>query len=242
MNNINFSRIEIEIFSGCNLMCLNCDRSSRQAPSNELMTLDQIYNFIEESKDLKWQWERISLLGGEPTLHPNFFEIIEILNKYRLETSCEIEVVTNGFGDRVKKIISNIPDWVIIRNSNKTSQIQNFYSYNISPIDLEEYKYCDFSEGCSITTINGLGLTVNGYYSCGAGASVDRIFNKNIGVKNLKDVDEVSLRNQMKFICGICGHYKRNFDDTKISQTMMSDTWKKAYLEYNKHNSLRKLI
>lgn len=232
-NRINLNQIEIEIFTGCNLHCFNCDRSVRQAPSNDSMSLDQIFNFIKESKELKWNWKRISILGGEPTLHPNFFEILDIFYQYKLDTSCEIEVITNGFGE-VKKIISKIPDWVIVRNSNKIAPIQKFYSYNIATIDILDYKDLDFSKGCLITSRNGLGLTVNGYYPCGAGASVDRIFNKNIGIKELKNVNEESLREQMKFLCSICGHYKRNFDDNLIDNEQISKTWKLAYSEYKK--------
>jgi len=237
MENINLNQIELEICTECNLHCLNCDRSCTQAVSNEYMTLDQISEFIKESKELNWKWKRISLLGGEPTLHINFFEILEILNKYRLETGCEIEVVTNGFGNKVKKTISEIPNWVLIRNSNKTSPIQYFYSYNVASIDLNEYKNSDFSKGCWVSGYCGIGLTVNGYYPCGAGASVDRVFNKGIGIEKLKDVNETSLRQQMKFLCSVCGHFKRNFEGTLITSEIMSETWKDAYLKYNENKN-----
>ncbi len=70
--------IELEITSDCNLFCINCDRSCRQARTKEYMTLDQVEKFVHQSLELDWEWEHIRLLGGEPTLHPQFFDIIKM--------------------------------------------------------------------------------------------------------------------------------------------------------------------
>ena len=71
--------IEIEITYRCNLRCINCDRSCRQAPTNEQMSVEQIQKFINESVDNNVKWERIRVMGGEPTLHPDIFEILNLL-------------------------------------------------------------------------------------------------------------------------------------------------------------------
>ena len=51
--------------------------------------------------------QNITLIGGEPTLHPNFFDIV----KYIADKDCHISIVTNGlvlknksFCDKLKKI------------------------------------------------------------------------------------------------------------------------------------------
>jgi len=69
----NLSMIEIDITYACNLRCYNCNRSCTQAPTVERMTVDQIKKFVEESKASNLQWKRIRILGGEPTLHPDFY-------------------------------------------------------------------------------------------------------------------------------------------------------------------------
>src|SRR5262249_20587376 len=65
--------IEIDITYACNLNCYNCNRSCEQAPTGEHMTVEQVERFVAESVAAGKQWKRIRLLGGEPTVHKNFF-------------------------------------------------------------------------------------------------------------------------------------------------------------------------
>ena len=68
--------IAIDLTMECNNRCFNCEASCRQAPSNEIMTVDQIKKFVDEAIKLDYRWDAIKLRGGEPTLHPKIFEII----------------------------------------------------------------------------------------------------------------------------------------------------------------------
>ena len=68
--------------------------------------------------------------------------------------------------------------------------------------------------------------------TCGAGASVDRVFGFDIGQKGLSSVNDTILKNQLKLLCRYCGHYKENFGTDIISKEKMSASWKKAYEEY----------
>lgn len=229
----NLNKIELEITTFCSLVCFNCDRSVRQAPSGEYMSFEQIEKFVQESLDLNWQWERITILGGEPTLHPQFFEALEVIKKYKDKNpSCRVEIATNGYGPKVQELLAKMPEWVKIRNSAKQSNKQNFSSYNLAPIDLERYKKANFSKGCWITEACGLGLTRYGYYPCGAGASVDRVFGFNIGFKKLSDVNRRVLKKQLKQLCRYCGHFKDSFETEKVSEEEMSHSWADAYRAY----------
>lgn len=229
----NFNEIELEITTFCNLKCYNCDRSCRQAPSDEYMSIDQIEKFVNESIELNWEWKQISLLGGEPTLHPEIFKIVEVLKKYYdFHPSCRFEIATNGCGEKVKGVIKKLPAWLIVRSTDKTSIIHDFCSYNVAPIDIEKYKNSDFTKGCWITTACGLGLTRYGYYACGAGASVDRVFGFDIGVKSLKQINKLDFKMQKEKLCRYCGHYKKNYNTKRIQQEVVSETWGKAYSDY----------
>jgi len=230
----NQRKIEIEITTLCSLACFNCDRSVRQAPCNESMSLEQIEKFIKESFDLNWQWDRIILIGGEPTVHPHFFQVLDIVKRYKDRyPNCVIEVATNGCGSKVNEVLAQMPDWVFVRNSKKQSIKHNFSSYNIAPIDLKRYQKADFGRGCWITTTCGLGLTRHGYYPCGAGGSLDRIYGFGVGLKHLESVTPEALQAQLKTLCKYCGHFKDNDNVAKVDSETVSPSWKTAYEKYS---------
>jgi Radical SAM superfamily/4Fe-4S single cluster domain len=240
------TKVEIEICTGCNLRCANCDRSVRQAPSNEYMTVEQISRFVDESIDLDWGWERITVLGGEPTLHPTFWDLLSVLGQYRHHNPTTIfRIYSNGFGKAVQKTLCKMPPWFEIKNTNKTRRSPLFSAYNVAPIDLPEYDREDFTKACVITSWCGLGLTRYGYYPCGAGASLDRVFGFDIGIKRLADVTQDRLKEQLRVLCARCGHY-RDFDarveyiqqrDERLlvgwtNEERISPTWAIAYKNY----------
>ena len=96
--------IELDITYTCNLTCSNCNRSCGQAPTGNHMTIEQIERFIQESISKNIKWRRINLLGGEPTLHPDFSKILDALVAYRDAYSprTRIGVATNGCGKKVE--------------------------------------------------------------------------------------------------------------------------------------------
>ena len=198
----------------------------------EEISVDQIEKFVNDSKKLEWKWKRIRLMGGEALLHSRFFEILEVIKELKVENQCQVEIFTNGFGPQVKKLISELPRWIDVVNSNKNSNFNYFSSYNVAPIDSEKYRDANFSRGCLITSRDGLGLSRYGFYPCGPGASVDRVFGFNIGIKKLSNTTDLGLKNQLEQLCKYCGHYKENFSTNLISDEQISESWKKAYQKY----------
>jgi len=228
--------VALDLTMQCNASCFNCEASCRQAPSNEKMTLEQIKKFVDEAIKLKYRWDAIKLRGGEPTLHPEFSDILKIIKKYKdFHPDCKITIVTNGMGKKVNEILSKVPDWVCEQNSSKkTGQYDygTFKSYNIAPKDLFWYKfYRDYSKGCNrLVRCHGLALSRYGYYPCTHGANVDRVFGFDIGIKKLSDVNEKALRKQMQTLCKYCGHFKLTND--YIDGEKMSKSWQKIYKKY----------
>jgi hypothetical protein len=233
----NHKKIEIEITTNCNLKCFNCNRSCRQAPSSEIMSLGQIKKFVNESLDKNIEWRRINVLGGEPTLHPKLFEILEELKKIKDKTGGEIRLATNGVGEKTKEILTRVPSGVTIANTHKTSVENRFDTYNLAPADDPLLKFADFSKGCIIPSFCGLGLTKYGYYPCGPGAAVDRIFGFNIGRKEIPLPND-NMEKELTVLCKYCGHFKdpsglqHKFFSTK--EEKISKTWKKTYENYQR--------
>jgi nucleoside-diphosphate-sugar epimerase len=232
-------RIEIDITYRCNLQCIDCNRSVSQVPSKDEMSLEQIKKFVKESIDEKIYWERIRVLGGEPTLHPQFFEIIDQLLWYKKEysTSTIIEIVSNGYGEKVKAKIKKIKalDVFIDENSYKDGNLvqRDFDSFNVAPEDIEKYGTSNYSLGCWITESCGIGLTPYGYYPCAISGGIDRIFGYDLGRKRLPE-DSDEMKDLLNTFCRKCGHFKnRHFEDlegkAEVHHGEISKTWEDAY-------------
>jgi hypothetical protein len=208
-------KIEIDITYSCNLTCPNCNRSCSQAPTAGRMTFEQVNVFVKESIAREVKWERIRLLGGEPTLHPQFSQIISLLISYRdtFSNNTIIEVSTNGYGKKVENIIAKLPRGIIINNTHKRSDVTpNFDTLNVAPRDLKTYKRADYRSGCWIIRECGIGLSSSGYYPCAVAGGIDRIFGWDAGRQNLPNDDD-NMRDLMERFCSHCGHFNPHSPD-----------------------------
>lgn len=228
----NTNIIELDLTYACNLNCINCVRSCRQAPSNVGMGVGQIKKFINESIDNNKEWEKIRVMGGEPTLHPDIFEILDLLLEYKRSHSLNtcIEIVTNGYGEKQKDILSKVPKEVKIVDTSKKSEVQEkFFAFNIAPRDLIYYKFVDYSMGCRAISVCGMGLTPFGYYPCPLAGGIDRVFGFDIGRKKMPSLND-SMVDQLKVFCQYCGRFRGM--GGWVKKEIMSSAWKKAYSAY----------
>lgn len=245
----NLNQIEIDITYECNLKCINCNRSSTQAPIKEGMRIEQIENFVRESIELNKKWKLINLLGGEPTSHKDFLEIVNlILNEYIVKHSPEtiLQVTSNGFGELVQERLSKLPKHeklIIDYASFKDERIVPYFSpFNDAPIDKLDGKEKEFHKGCWVTFYCGIGLNQMGYYPCGVAGGIDRVFKLNLGVQSLKNVDE-SIAKYLDTFCRFCGNfsdYEKNYgnfiprnEKAALTKPITSESWNKAYKKYN---------
>lgn len=230
---VNLHRIELEITTACTLACFHCDRAVRQAPTTDRMSVGQVRKFVDESLALAWRWERILVLGGEPTLHPQLPEILVELSRYRdARPECVVELVTNGYGESAARAIEGLPPWVLVRNSRKTSNEQSFATVNVAPRDLDAFRGADFSKGCLVTEDCGLGLSRHGYYPCGAGAAVDRVFGFDVGIRSLAGVNTREMRERMRTLCALCGYFKGEKACARAVREEYSPSWAAALARY----------
>lgn len=223
--------IEIDITYRCNLKCINCNRSCTQAPSEDEIDVEQIEEFIKQSISRHIKWEQVRLLGGEPTLHSRFFKILRLLLRYKYihNNDLQIVVATNGYGDYVKEVLENMPEEIEIENTSKSSNKPRFFPFNLAPEDSYLYNNVDYSNGCQITAKDGIGLTPYGYYQCAIAGSIDRIFNFDIGRKELPSHDDLMI-DQLQTFCRLCGHFRLSLP---TKRTKVSNSWKIAYKLYN---------
>lgn len=233
--------IEIDITYACNLRCMNCNRSITQAPEKTHMPLEMISEFVRDSISKNKRWRKIRILGGEPTLHPQFLEIIQELRSYRkFEPSCAIEVVSNGYGKAVKAVLKKIPTDVSIENSEKNGNVQPaFGPFNLAPVDDPAFRSANYTNGCSIMEECGMGLTPSGYYQCAIAGGIDRLIGKRLGRAALPD-DNDDMLDLSRDLCRLCGHFR---DGHMIPSQLrpplldepISQTWVKIYEDWKQH-------
>jgi hypothetical protein len=227
------SRIELDITWACNLRCFNCNRSCEQAPTGEGMTVEQVRRFVDESLACGQRWERIRVLGGEPTLHPRFFEVLDELLRYRATVpEVVIEVATHGHGERTVAVLARLPAGITVEDTRKESAVQPFQAFNVAPIDLPAYDGADFANGCPVTEVCGVGLGPYGYYPCAVAAGIDRIFGMELGRRRLP-ADDDDLHDQLRAFCRLCGHFRREVE-APVTEPVQSEAWRAAYARWRR--------
>lgn len=226
--------IEIDLTYKCNLKCLNCNRSCTQAPSDLEIPIRVIESFIQESLNLGIAWERIRLLGGEPTLHSGFLDILWLLLTYKENHNPNLRLVvcTNGSGKGVRRVLGKIPDRVEIKNTFKTSRQRLFRPFNAAPLDRRRFAMADLTAGCRILRDCGIGLTPLGYYPCAIAGSIDRVFGHQRARTRVPSPNDEML-DQLALFCRYCGHFGFAWPTRKV---IISPTWEKAYQRFKKND------
>ncbi len=224
----------MDITYACDLGCFNCNRSCSQDPSGDHMSIGQVRQFLEESRARQIRWKRIGLLGGEPTCHPQFLEVVDLVVQYRDEFSPEtqIRVVTNGYSARTKRLLLQLPADVYVKDSAKCTREQPFfYTFNVAPVDVRDYERVDFYNACPDTQVCGIGVTPYGYYPCGVAGAIDRTFGFDLGRKVLPASDD-DMKQELRTFCALCGSFKVHSgesQDDSLDGTVMSRAWVEAY-------------
>ena len=245
----NLDRIEIDITFECNLKCKGCNRSCGLAPSKERMSIDDIHNFIKDSIDNHKKWQLINVLGGEPTLHPDFLQIIRILQKDYAEaynSEVIIQVVSNGVAahsrqlcDYVEESFANVRiDRTSYKNKN---EIDYFTPFADAPCDDACFNEADYSKACWVASYCGVGLNKNGYYGCSVCGGIDRVLMQNNGVASIAELTIEKQKEHFEKFCRYCGNFK-HYDTNKGDfiprcekapfTEIISPVWHKLYINY----------
>lgn len=237
------TRIAIDLTYNCNLACPSCCRSCSQAPADEFISIQQVEKFINESLELNKRWERIDLIGGEPTLHPQFMDIFKLLYAYKMEHSKEtaIRLRSNTRTAEYRAIVGWLPRDVEVEHQPKNMEYfkRNYYAFNVAPADLPMMSRIALENGCYVTFSCGMGLNKYGYYICGNGASIDRIFGFDVGRKKIPTGND-EMRDQMSVLCRYCGAFHRCFEMINMGRPpnkfTISQSWRVAYEMYAKEH------
>lgn len=166
--------LEIQIILACNWSCIACDQFSQLRTVSFVrkgtMTLEQLKFFIDEMHKHNAYFGRIRLVGGEPTIAPQFANIVALLHSYLVLRGHvgALEVVTNGSKPEKIQPVRMMLDRV--RPSGEAAK-QRDHTANLvhSPASLGyQGKMCSAPWHC------GWSLNYWGFFPCSSGAGLSR--------------------------------------------------------------------
>lgn len=73
-----YEAITVDVTQRCNMRCSFCYDADQTRPDIELRYFEEVCRRIKVPEDKQLLWK---FLGGEPTLHPQFFELIDAAHK-----------------------------------------------------------------------------------------------------------------------------------------------------------------
>lgn len=222
--------VELDITTKCNLSCPNCVRFSHIPKSWVQMEMRDIYQFIKENLHYGKRLT-VKIIGGEPTIHPNIYQIILELTKH-----FHVMLSTNGINQFVSPVKIHIED-----SSKEIGVEPDFYATCDAPIDGDIDHGDSYKFGCEIAEICGSGRTIDGYYPCTTAGSIDRMLrepggplegNEPLGKVSLKQANEYKNKTKVfDTLCRYCGSFDRK-SKPRVTEQVWSKSWR--FLDGNK--------
>lgn len=103
---------EIQIVDHCNLNCFGCNHLSNIAEPWFMSKEEFEYSVTTLNKKVGHLIKRFMILGGEPFLHPELFDLIQIAYN-TFNSNIQIDILTNGiiFDSNIKKYYEKIKNY-----------------------------------------------------------------------------------------------------------------------------------
>lgn len=238
--------LELDITYACNMSCTQCNRALGLLPSKAMMTVKQVSGILRESSRLSQPYTDIRILGGEPTLHPHLFAILDEAFLYKsVVPDSTVSLWSHGYGNKVQERLDALPSWLEVKKSPKLPIVgsEQFDTFLAAPVDHTDENSAAFYDGCSYIGPGrtGVGVTVYGIYVCPVAGAIDRVVGLDVGLRNLSEVTMEAFRKQCDSLCRYCGHFLvdsgLNFDRKTISPT-----WRKFREAYRKHQPVLTIL
>lgn len=168
--------IHVEVTNACNLKCANCTRFVGHYRKPFFMDLDMVVKAIDS---LEGYPGNIGLMGGEPTIHPQFPDICKIFQE-RIPDRRRRQLWTNGYKwSEYKHIINQTFDAdLIIYNDHSNPNVGLHQPLLVAAEDLVEDKELMWKliDNCWIQTRWSASMTPKGGFFCEVAAAQDMLF------------------------------------------------------------------
>lgn len=218
-------KLELHLEARCNLSCSACSRASFLAKHPmERLTLADVTEVFRQVDELRPRWTpRVIIIGGEPTLHPQFLEICKMSVEW---SRCHrpdnfVQVFSNGTTERTRALLErarlehncSIPkdEWKTesITGENAGSIKWRMDTY-VSPTDagltFEDHGVCYQAS----SQICGVGVYHEGYTLCPPAGPLSALLGLPEGLvmtKRIADLfDPVWAERATRIACEACGY------------------------------------
>jgi len=218
----------------CDLSCTNCNRCCFLPPTTPDMTLGDARSFVQQAQELDWHPE-IFIVGGEPTLYAQLFELLEIAQTL---SPGKVLVWSNGYSDHAKKVLDKIQAEKAARIHEPTLKPHGNVMHYFNDMFLAA---CEFGnenrEPCDCHSCGrncGVSVDSGGYTICPMGGTIDGLFQLGVRTKRLADLFNVEFaEKQTRALCRLCG-FRHGIDSRRIAKSqvlygaLMSPMWQEA--------------
>lgn len=233
-------KAELHITYRCNLQCVNCNRASNlRSEHTPDMTVEQVQEFFRQAHELNYNPD-IIIIGGEPTLHPDFLEIVRLAREFK--GNGLVQVWTNGRDRSLVQHIREAYNASVPEETFKEKSRTDFPwdDYFISPEDFGIKRQKCWQHGSEIC---GISVDSGGYMPCAVGGMIDGILKLGLRTQRLADLFDndrnAAITADMCRHCGACYSKVATGDELtrwrgylakqpKRWGSHMSPTWHKA--------------
>ena len=167
--------IQIEITNGCVLSCANCTRHVGHHRKPFIMTPEEVRNGI---RSLDGFPGRIGLMGGEPAMHPQFLEILEVYRE-EIPNKDRREFWTTGWKwyEYIDAIRKTFEDHLIHYNDHtqETGRHQPLLVAIEEVIEDEDLRE-ELIDNCWVQAQWSASITPKGAFFCEVAASLHHLF------------------------------------------------------------------
>lgn len=228
--NYPFKKVELNITFECNLRCANCNRLCNYAPLADPMTVDQVALMVKKLREAGKQLLRTKVVGGEPTIHPDFLSICEVLSEGTKDgTVGKVSINTNGTTASKYESPGRLPPNVRLRVSRPSQKSHLPVLWAPQDVGLPSRGPCKMPKVC------GFSLDSRGWLMCSVGIPITRLF----GCEHLYRPLTGDLPTTVwgvKEMCGLC-IFSTNLAKVQISEAphtwdLASPTWAKAMWDH----------
>lgn len=233
-------KAEWHITYRCNLACQGCNRASfLRKPHTPDMTIDDAKDFCRQADAIGWK-PRIVLIGGEPTLHPDFEEFVRGATQW---SGTYVQVFSNAYAEPSRKRLKLVNERHNASITPDTHKLDGSVQFGATPPGWVDDLYVSpadsgkpVREPCwqHSSQICGISVDHEGYAPCAIGGAMDALLGTKVRTKTLADLfDEKKMRQMTEALCAHCGYGVASRAEVeeaaRLFDTPMSPTWAKAF-------------